>query len=72
MPLSKVRAKPREGGKPFYAESFDHLVRSPAAFDKFRLTIAENPLKAKLRPGEFIHPKEWRLPETDRKAIFRI
>lgn len=47
-------------GRFWQDESFDHLVRSPAAFDKFRIYIAENPFKAKLRPGEFIH---WRRPE---------
>ena len=47
-------------GRFWQDESFDHLVRSPAAFDKFRRYIAENPLKAKLHPGEFIH---WRRPE---------
>ena len=46
-------------GRFWQDESFDHLVRSPAAFDKFRRYIAENPSKAKLRPGEFIH---WRRP----------
>ncbi|MDZ4286874.1 MAG: transposase [Prosthecobacter sp.] len=33
-------------------ESFDHLVRSPSSFEKFRRYIAENPRKAGLRDGE--------------------
>lgn len=37
------------------AESFDHLVRSAEQFAFLRKYIAENPIKAKLRPGEYIH-----------------
>jgi type I restriction enzyme R subunit len=47
-------------GRLWQDESFDHLVRSEAAFDRFRRYIAENPAKAKLRLGEFIH---WARPE---------
>lgn len=34
-------------------ESFDHLVRSPASLKKFKAYITENPVKARLREGEF-------------------
>ena len=33
-------------GRFWQDESFDHLVRSPAAFGKFRRTIAGNPIEA--------------------------
>jgi hypothetical protein len=46
-------------GRFWQDESFDHLVRSADAFQKFRRYIAENPIKAKLREGEFIH---WQRP----------
>ena len=34
-------------------ESFDHLVRSPASLKKFKAYIADNPVKARLREGEY-------------------
>ena len=40
-------------GRFWQSESFDHLVRSQAAFDRFRRYIAENPVKAGLREGEY-------------------
>jgi putative transposase len=36
-------------------DGFDHLIRSPEQFEYFRRYIAENPQRAKLRPGEFVH-----------------
>jgi REP element-mobilizing transposase RayT len=36
-------------------ESFDHLVRSPDELERFRLYIAENPCRANLCEGEYIH-----------------
>jgi len=34
-------------------ETFDHLVRSQSSLEGFRRYIRENPLKAKLREGEY-------------------
>lgn len=34
-------------------ESFDHLVRSPASLGKFREYILNNPVKARLKEGEY-------------------
>ncbi len=34
-------------------ESFDHLVRSPASLENFREYILNNPVKARLREGEY-------------------
>jgi putative transposase len=36
-------------------ESFDHLVRSPVQFEYFERYIAENPNKARVASGEFLH-----------------
>jgi putative transposase len=36
-------------------ESFDRLVRSPEQFERLRQYIAENPTRAKLGAGEFLH-----------------
>jgi putative transposase len=47
-------------GRFWQDESFDHLVRSEAAFQKFRRYITDNPVKAKLRDGEFLL---WQRPE---------
>ncbi|MBL9180207.1 MAG: transposase [Verrucomicrobiaceae bacterium] len=47
-------------GRFWQDESFDHLVRSEASFEKFRQYIAENPVKAGLRSGEFV---AWRREE---------
>ena len=41
-------------GQPFWQEeSFDHIVRSQAQFDRFVRYIADNPIKAKLREGDY-------------------
>ncbi|HWE38588.1 MAG TPA: transposase [Isosphaeraceae bacterium] len=42
-------------GRFWQAESFDHLVRGPDEFDRFRRYIADNPAKANLRAGEFLY-----------------
>jgi type I restriction enzyme R subunit len=42
------------GGHFWQGESFDHLVRSPEQFEAIRCYIADNPLKANLREGEFL------------------
>jgi len=40
-------------------ESFDHLVRSPEQFEGLQRYIADNPTKAGLLEGEYLH---WRCP----------
>ena len=41
-------------GEPFWQdESFDHIVRSQTQFDRFVRYIAENPIKARLKDGEY-------------------
>ncbi|MFN0016655.1 MAG: transposase [Pirellulaceae bacterium] len=42
-------------GRFWQEDQFDHLVRSPEDFSHFRSYIAENPKRARLRPGEYIH-----------------
>jgi putative transposase len=46
-------------GRFWQEESFDHLVRSPEQFEYLRGYIADNPAKAGLREGEYLH---WRCP----------
>lgn len=40
-------------GKLWQQEPFDHLVRSPEQYEYLRKYIANNPIKANLRPGEY-------------------
>ena len=47
-------------GRFWHEESFDHLVRSPEQFAHLRTYIADNPKKAGLRPGDYLH---WRREE---------
>jgi putative transposase len=44
-----------ERGKFWHQEPFDHLVRSPEQYEYLREYIAENPIKARLRAGEFYY-----------------
>jgi REP element-mobilizing transposase RayT len=41
-------------GRFWHTESFDHLVRTDAQFDGLKQYVANNPVKASLRPGEFV------------------
>jgi type I restriction enzyme R subunit len=42
-------------GRFWEVDDFDHLVRSPEQFAFLREYIAENPRRARLRPGEYVH-----------------
>jgi len=42
-------------GRFWQQDGFDHLVRSADQFDYLRNYIAENPRKAGLKPGEYLH-----------------
>jgi type I restriction enzyme R subunit len=42
-------------GRFWEVDDFDHLVRSEDQFEYFRRYIADNPVRAHLRPGEFVH-----------------
>ncbi len=44
-----------QSGRFWQQDGFDHLVRSESQFAYFRHYIADNPLKAGLKPGEFVH-----------------
>jgi type I restriction enzyme R subunit len=44
-------------GRLWQQDGFDHLVRSPEDFDRYRRYIAENPARARLRPGEYVHER---------------
>ena len=42
-------------GKFWQQEPFDHLVRSVEQYEYLRRYIVENPIKAKLSPGEYYY-----------------
>ncbi|MBA3484634.1 MAG: transposase [Pirellulales bacterium] len=42
-------------GRLWQQDDFDHLVRSSDHFDYFRRYIAENPRRANLKPGDYLH-----------------
>jgi type I restriction enzyme R subunit len=42
-------------GRFWQEESFDHLVRTPEQFAYFQRYIADNPRKAALPAGEYLH-----------------
>jgi putative transposase len=42
-------------GRFWQQDEFDHLVRSLEQFNHVRRYIAENPTRANLRPGEYVH-----------------
>jgi putative transposase len=42
-------------GRFWQEDQFDHLVRNPDEFSYFRTYIADNPKRAGLKPGEYIH-----------------
>ena len=45
-------------GRFWQQDDFDHLVRSVEQFEYLRKYIRDNPRKAGLRPGEYIHESE--------------
>jgi putative transposase len=53
----RIRQVLGEKGKFWQQEPFDHLVRSPEQYEYLRRYIAENPLKARLRTGEYLYRK---------------
>jgi type I restriction enzyme R subunit len=48
-----INQRLQQRGEFWQDEGFDHLVRSPEHFEYYRRYIAENPIKAHLRPGEY-------------------
>jgi len=52
----------KQRGRLWQDESFDHVVRHEASFQKLRQYIADNPKKAGLKPGEYLH-HAWQGPQ---------
>jgi putative transposase len=52
---TQINKRLNRRGRFWQQDAFDHLVRSEAQFEYLRDYIAQNPLKAGLRAGEYIH-----------------
>lgn len=51
----RINRQVGEKGHFWQQEPFDHLVRSVEQYERLRSYIADNPIKAKLKEGEFIY-----------------
>jgi len=51
----KINRALGQSGRFWQQDGFDHLVRSADQFDYLRKYIADNPRKANLKPGEYVH-----------------
>ena len=51
----RINQATHRSGKVWQQEPFDHLVRSPEQYHYLREYIADNPLKARLRQGEYLY-----------------
>jgi putative transposase len=49
----KIHARLGRKGHFWQAETYDHIVRNEAEFEAYRAYLADNPIRAKLRAGEF-------------------
>ncbi|HKA05683.1 MAG TPA: transposase [Gemmataceae bacterium] len=52
---TEINKRLNRRGEFWQVESFDHLIRSPEAFDGYRRYIARNPLWANLSQGEYLY-----------------
>ena len=51
----RINQRIGENGHFWQQEPFDHLVRSVEQYEYLRSYIADNPIKAKLKEGEFMY-----------------
>ena len=51
----KIHRATGGSGRFWEQDDFDHLVRSPEQFEYYRRYIAENPVRAGLKPREYFH-----------------
>jgi putative transposase len=52
---TQINRRLKQHGRFWQQDGFDHLVRNEDQFAYLRRYVAENPQKARLRPGEFKH-----------------
>ncbi|HLA86021.1 MAG TPA: transposase [Thermoguttaceae bacterium] len=51
-------------GQFWQQDDFDHLVRSSDDFDRYRLYIGDNPIRARLNAGQFLHYSKPLTPKS--------
>jgi putative transposase len=52
---TQINRRLQQKGRFWQQDGFDHLVRSLEQFEYLRKYIADNPIRANLRPGEYLH-----------------
>jgi putative transposase len=52
---TQINRRLKTKGRFWQQDGFDHLVRSPEQFEALRRYIADNPNRARLAPGEYLH-----------------
>lgn len=52
---TQINRRLGQKGRFWQQDAFDHLVRTEEQFQYLRRYIADNPEKARLRPGEYVH-----------------
>jgi type I restriction enzyme R subunit len=67
---TQINRRLRGSGRFWQQDAFDHLVRHETQFERLRQYIAENPSKAGLKEGEFVHYSSPHAPrEENRRRI---
>ena len=56
-------------GRFWQQDGFDHLVRSAEDFEHYRRYIADNPIRARLRPDEFIRERRTLRPSDGLRGV---
>jgi type I restriction enzyme R subunit len=64
---TQVNRRLGQRGRFWQQDAFDHLIRSEKQFEYLRRYIADNPKKAGLRSGEYVHYSRT-LPAASRRA----
>ncbi len=52
---TQINRRLHRHGRFWQQDEFDHLIRTVEQFEYLRQYIAANPVKARLREGEFVH-----------------
>lgn len=58
----QINQRMSDSGRFWQQDGFDHLVRSEAQFEYLGRYITNNPLKARLRPEEFVLYSNFKMP----------
>lgn len=59
-------------GRIWQQDAFDHLVRHQSQFERLRQYIAENPAKAGLKNGEYLHYSSPHAPREGSQSVTKL